>query len=301
MHWDLVTDVAGQAAKAWWLGAIALVLLATIAPRVARAQGTAVLTIVDGDARVIEGARALAATVGMRLGAGTLIDTAADLSLLRLEWSDGRVLDLGPATRVMLWPPGLAGPQRPGPMFYLLGGWAKHSLGTDGEGQAMPALELTASSGVVVSYVGADRTLVFVESGQTEVVGRAARDALALHQGESCTVVGNERPLASPRAPPGLLAQMPRSFRDTIPRRLALLGSRGIDGRVLPAPSYAELAPWLTAEPALRRDFPRRFAALARDPAFRDALAAHLAAHPEWESVLAPARALRPPAAAASR
>jgi len=284
--------------RLWVLALTVGVALALLAPRPARADGDAVLTIVDGDARVVDGARAFAAAVGMRLPAGTLVDTGADAALLRLEWDDGRVLDLGPATRVMLAPAGFAGAQRKAPMFYLLAGWAKQSLGSARDGQVMPALDLPAVTGVVVSFAGAYRSLVFVESGEAEVAGRPGREVLALRQGESVVAVGGERPASSQRAPPGLLAQMPRSFRDTLPRRLPQLGSRGTEGRTLPMPSYAEMAAWLEAEPAVRREFPHRFSAWALEPAFRDALHAHLAAHPEWEPVLAAGHAVR---AAASR
>jgi len=58
--------------------------------------------------------------------------------------------------------------------------------------------------------------------------------------------------------------------------------------RALPKPTYAELEPWLTAEPALRRRFPKRFGARAAEPEFRKALIAHLSSHREWQPVLFP-------------
>lgn len=261
----------------------------------------AVVTIVDGEARIVDGARAYAPTVGMRLAPGALIDTAADAVLLRVEWDDGRMLDLGPATRAMVSPPAVAA--RRAPMLYLLAGWAKQTTGVVVDAQRLPGLELTSVSGVVVSHVAAEGSVAFVESGQVEALAHGAREAIALRQGDSLSAGGDEKPLASPRAPPGFAARMPRSFRDTIARRLPQLGDRAVEAKALPAPGYAELAPWLAAEPAIRRDFPKRFAALATDPAFRSAVQAHLPAHPEWDPVVNPPhppRAARP-AAAASR
>lgn len=277
-----------------WVGVLLAVLL--LWPLAVNAGGAAVVTIVDGDARVVDGTHAFAPAVGMRLAPGALIDTAADATLLRIEWDDGRALDLGPATRAMISPPVVA--TRRVPMLYLLTGWAKQTTGVVVDAQTMPLLELGIVSGVVVSHVAAERSTVFVESGRVELVGRATREAVALRQGDSVSVGGAERLVARVRAPAGFTAQLPRSFRDTIPHRLSQLGSRTVEGRALPPPAYADLAPWLAAEAAIRREFPRRFAALAGDPAFRDALQARLAAHPEWETVLNAARPARPAAAA---
>ena len=81
---------------------------------------------------------------------------------------------------------------------------------------------------------------------------------------------------------------MPRMFRDRIPSQAARLKDAVVDAAPLPAPSYAALRDWLTAEPTIRHDFPRRFAELARSGAFRSSLEAGLAQHPEWKSVLHP-------------
>lgn len=278
-------------AAAWWAACL-------LWPSLGLAS-VAVVTIVDGNARVVDGARAFAPAVGMRLAPGTLIDTAADAALLRVEWDDGRVLDLGPATRAMVSPPAMAA--RRAPMLYLLTGWVKQSTGVIIDAQRLPGLEVASVSGIVVTHVGAERSVVFVESGQVEVIAPANRETVALRQGDSVSTNSGERLAASARAPAGFAAQMPRGFRDTIARRLPQLGKRGVDAKALSAPSYGDLAPWLTAEPAIRRDFPRRFASLASDPTFRAALQSHLSAHPEWEVVLAPPRRPVTAAAAASR
>ena len=54
----------------------------------------------------------------------------------------------------------------------------------------------------------------------------------------------------------------------------------------MPLPAYAELREWLTAEPALRKDFPQRFAARAREAPFREAMLARIGEHHEWERLL---------------
>ena len=100
------------------------------APAARAAEPQAVLTLLEGEATLVIGARAYAAAVGARLGAGVLLETDAKASLLRLEWPNGTVLDLGPATRVMVRPPAVAA-GKPVPYsnysnypYYLLQGWA---------------------------------------------------------------------------------------------------------------------------------------------------------------------------------
>ena len=53
------------------------------------ASPVAVLTILDGDARLIEGARCLAAAEGLKLSEQTLLETGPKTRLLRVEWPDG--------------------------------------------------------------------------------------------------------------------------------------------------------------------------------------------------------------------
>jgi hypothetical protein len=78
------------------------------------------------------------------------------------------------------------------------------------------------------------------------------------------------------------------------PARLEAVKDRQVEPQPAPLPSYEELAEWLSAEPAIRRAFPRRFAARARESAFRSGLAQHLGQHPEWEPVLFPERFIKP-------
>jgi hypothetical protein len=52
--------------------------------------------------------------------------------------------------------------------------------------------------------------------------------------------------------------------------------------------AYAEVATWIDGEPAVRGMAVQRFAARARDRAFRAALLAGLRSHPEWDRTLFP-------------
>jgi hypothetical protein len=250
------------------------------------------LTIVDGDATVLDGTRRLAAAEGLRVGPGAIVETGAGTGLLRIEWPDGHMLDLGPETRVMVSPPGAAARDKTGTAVYLLSGWTKLSSGAASNigGLLAPGLELAPFTGVAVALVTATETMVFAEAGALQLLERGSKTParFSLKGGESYFRMGSGVAAVSPRAPSEVMQRIPRAFRDTLPLRWNRFKDQDGPGAALPAPSYAELAPWLTAEPALRRDFPRRFAARAREPAFRDALIAHLAAHPEWEPVLFP-------------
>lgn len=287
---------SGWAVLRWWLWPLALLWACA---RVAAAEPAALVTVVEGTAPlVVEGARALVAQPGLRLAAATIIDTQPGTTLVRVEFADGSTLDLGPDTRVMLQPPGLAGSGPRAPAFYLLQGWAKHSTPAKamGAGQLAPQIELTQVAGVTVGRVTPDEALLFVESGRAQLLERRLKGAapLGLKGGEQYSRSGAERGVVSPRPSAALLQGLPRSFRDTLPPLAAQFKGRQVDPKPAPAPAYAVLKAWLTAELAIRREFPRRFAPLLQEPAFRAGLVKNLSTHPEWEPVLFPKPASPP-------
>ena len=237
------------------------------------------LTLLDGDATVVIGSRAYAAAPGARLGAGAIVETDAKATLLRLEWPGGAVLDLGPATRVMLRLP----------QVYLLQGWAKQSQATVAPGPLTSAFDVQPFKGVLVSQVDASTTVLFAESGDKQLNARRSGKPLTL-AGSRAVVLGADGVAQTmPRPPPGWLQSLPRAFRDTLPAKAAQFKGQPPALKPRAALSYAALQPWLTAESLVRRDFPARFAALLRDPEFRRSVLTHLGQHPEWEATLHPA------------
>ncbi len=296
-----VVAVSMQVGRGVLRRALLLAALAGLLPLAAHAADTALVTIVEGTAPVvIDGARSLAAVPGMKLGAAALIDTAAGTSLVRVEFADGSTLDLGPDSHVMLLPPGLAGSGPKAPAFYLLQGWAKHSVAgkTSGGGQLSPQLELTQVAGVTVGRVAGEDAMLFVESGKVQLLERKLKGAppLGVKAGEMYARSGAEKGSIAPRPSAAFLQGLPRSFRDTLPPLAAHFKGKTVEAKPAPMPGYAALKPWLTAEPAIRREFPRRFATLAHDATFREALVKNVASHPEWEPILFPK-----PASGASR
>lgn len=264
--------------------ALAALLAATMA---ARAQAVAI-TQLDGEAVVTDGVHRVAAIVGQRLAPGALVDSGAKTALLRLEWPDGATVDLGPATRVMVAPPGWRARSGRPPSVYLLQGWAKvaGSSAAPAGGIVAPGFELLPLSGAAVAVVGAREQQVFAESGAAELLVRPAGTQRGIAPG----ALYNGEGMVLARPPADWLQRVPRAFRDPIPRRAAQLPDRSGDASALPAPTYQDLAAWLAAEPDVRREFPRRFAPLLQDAAFRRAVQQHLAAHPEWGAALSTAK-----------
>lgn len=260
------------------------------------AEPQALLTLLEGDATLVVGARAYAAVAGARLGAGVLVETDAKASLLRLEWPDGTVLDLGPATRVMVRPPALAA-GKPAP-YYLLQGWAKQSQAAVAAGPLSAAFEVHAFKGVLVSQVDGNAAVTFAETGDKQIIGRRNGLPLTVRAGQ-VTVLGSDGlpqgvAQVQARPPAGWLQRIPRAFRDTLPPRAAQFKGAPPALKARAPLNYAALQPWLTAEAALRRDFPTRFAELLRDRDFYAAINSRMAQHPEWEPVLRPPRKPKP-------
>lgn len=275
--------------RAWRALMLALVLLTASvlwAPRAARAaEAPAVLTLLEGEGTLVVGARAFAAAPGARLPAGTLIETEPGTGLLRIEWADGTLLDLGPATRVMLRPSGSKA------AFYLLQGWAKHSQREPVAGHVSPYFEAAPFAGVLVSQLDDSGALVFSEAGGETLQPRRGGTALVLKGGQAAQAGAGAAAQLLARPPGAWLARVPRAFRESIPSRLAAHKGAPPTLKAKGPLTYAALRHWLQAEPLVRREMPQRMAELLADRAFRDAVADALPQHPEWEPLLKPGRA----------
>ncbi len=277
---------AGRAARGRrWRGVVTAVVSWLLALCALPAAAQPMITLLDGEAIVIDEARRLTAVPGLRLGAGAIVDTGAASLLVRIEWPDGTAADLGAGSRVMVAPPGFAARGGKAPLLYLLHGWVK--LGTGGRepagGVVTPALELLPFSGAAVVVADRRERYVFAEAGALELLERPGGRRVALTGG---ALYGADGVLPRPTAE--WLARVPRAFRDAIPRRAAGLAGRDAAGGALPPPAYAAVAEWLAAEPAVRKTFPRRFLPWAAEPAFRRELQSHLSAHREWDPILNP-------------
>lgn len=275
----------------------------------ARAQPTpaVVVTILDGKATLLRGAGKLELAEGVRLQSQDVVETAADARLLRLEFADGLALSLGPASR-MLIDPHFVGERGRAARVYLLRGWVKLNAAAPVAGSkptapmatlASPALDLLSAGGSVVASVQGTAAETFVESGELTLQERNAGNPLGtpqkLRNGEFFARAANARSAIASRPPAAFVQQMPRSFMDTLPSRAAMFKDRETTPRSLADITYADAQDWLAAEPTLRRPAMNRWRPLTRNPAFRNALVANMAAHPEWDRVLFPEKYLPKP------
>lgn len=252
------------------------------------APALATVTILDGsDAALLRGNSRYALAEGVRLQGEDIVETGSEMRLLRLEFSDGLGLSLGPASQAML-APRLVGDRAA--RIYLLSGWAKLNATADkpaASAVVSPVFDALALVGDTVIRVGNDNGEIFAESGSAQV--RAAAGKQALSSGQSARI-GKDGQVASPSARPSseFIQQLPRSFMDTLPPRLGLFQSRDVAPKRLADLSYADLRPWLNGEPALRRASLAHWKHLATQPDFRKALIGEIRLHPEWEALLLP-------------
>lgn len=282
----------------WWCarsraGMVALLaaLVGAPAPAAESVPGPR-LTIVDGEAVLTDGADRLAAAEGVVLRFHTLIETGARSNLLRIEWADGQVVDLGPATRIMFDPPSTRRRGEPGPAIYVLQGWIKQQSapGVMSPGMVSPMLDVEPFAGAVVSYVDAERAWLFVEAGQVPLTERGLKSPARLNvrAGGTYTRTGDARGATATRPTSDAMKQVPRAFRDPLPHRFDRFKGSQVDAKPLPAPSYADLQAWLSAEWRIRSGFVRRFDELLRDRDFRAGIDANMKDHREWHPILYP-------------
>lgn len=281
----------------WWTSvrlrtSLLAVALTTMVNGHCRAEGW-MLTLLDGEAVVIDGARRLTAGPGLRVSPGALVETSATTALVRFEGPDQATIDFGPDTRAMLAPDNATTRGGRPPAVYLQQGSVKLTSqeGSTFPGLVAPGLELLPFSGSAVVQVGKGDRAVFAEAARLDVGERHSGGVPRfLKAGEFYSGDGKRAGIVAERPTADWLKQVPRAFRDPLPLRAAALRDKPFEAPPLPGPTYEQLARWLGAEPYVRRDFVSRFKPLARDAAFRRALQSHLASHPEWAVVLSPDR-----------
>ncbi|WP_157359891.1 hypothetical protein [Caldimonas brevitalea] len=266
------------------------------------------VTIQEGEALLIRGASKLTLSEGVRLERDDIVETTSGTGLLRVEYADGAIADLGPATRVLLAPslPGERGrqPNR----VYLQQGWLKLSTPAGAAaknrplGFSSPSFDL-AAEGVVVAHRGDNGGFAFSESGEGRVVERRdgkAGASLGLKNGEAYQQEGDGKSRVSPRPAPSMLERMPRAFRDTLPPLAERYKGRDVPPKTLGSVAYADVQSWLQSEKSLRKSFVPRWKPLASQPEFRTGLITNMRLHPEWDRVLFPEKYLPPPHRASS-
>ena len=272
-----------------------LILLLGLQTAAWAAPALALATLVDGEAVLVRQTSRLTLTPGVRLAAFDLIETAASTTLVRLEFADGTVADLGPDTRAMMAPSLAAGSRRRQAALYLLSGWVKLSASpaqpATTNALISAAFDLSGLSGNTVVLVQSRLSQIFVESGAatvTEINAGKSSSALPVKQGGYFSKGGSEKASLSARPPSVFLAEVPRAFLDPVPLRASAFKDRPEPAaKPLGRLAYAQAKPWLGAEMALRNTLVKLWQD-SLDANLRTGLADNIQSHPEWRSVLFP-------------
>lgn len=270
---------------------MALAGLALQAADAAGSDSPAVVTILEGSAIIFRGTSKLGASEGVRVQPNDLVETAKG-TFLRLEFADGIRLDLGPGTRAQVNHPTEVSPDNPG--LYVLSGWIKLAVDeakrSRKSGFSTPVFDATDLGGTVLARVDAHGGALFVERGRARLANRHghAFAVTELKTDDFVSIGKDGRAVLDTRPSSEFVEQMPRSFRDTIPSRLAGYSEKEVAPKALGEFSYAEVEPWINAEQVVRRQFVHTWRSKADDPAFRLELTGKLSLHPEWGPVLFP-------------
>jgi hypothetical protein len=258
-------------------------LLLAVAPAFATAQA-ALIGILEGRAHLLRPAAKFELAEAVVLRDGDIVESAEN-TFVQIELGDGVRISLGEKSRLMLAPPGAAGVRA-----RLLQGWMKLTPGPD-KPQAgsfiTPRLALDGLAGVCVVFADATQFALFIESGSVGVTERGA-PARQAQAGEFGSTRSSAVLNIANRPTPEFIERLPRLVRDALPARAAKLRDRPVAPRALGDVSYADIAPWLQAEEAVRAPLVEVWRPRLADKAFRDEVLAHVARHPEWRPLVEP-------------
>ena len=265
-----------------------------VLPQAVAADTTATVTILEGEAALVRGTTRYLLAEGVRLQEGDILHTA-DKALVRLEFSDGSILDLGPSVRLLTASTPVRGSQSErGWQHTLLSGLVKLTCGKQQKVShqlSTPQLTLTTSDAVTVVHGSATDASLFVESGEariTEAATKGGSPTVRVKGGDFYARKSGQKGTVAARPPQAFISALPRGFLDTIPSRSARFKDRQVAPKRVEEVSYSDIEVWLKAEREVRRPLMRRWQPRARDPEFRNALVANLRHHPEWDPILFP-------------
>jgi hypothetical protein len=277
--------------KTTWLSGCCLLLASALC----YGADVGVVTILDGNARVLRGVSWYKLVEGARVQDGDLID-AAERAQVQVELVAGPIVNFAGPAELFATGAGSREGKQPAPAeMYLRQGWLKLAVKAPDVALRVrsPAGTIVASDAIAVMHAEGEAVETFVETGTAKLIepGKSGTDGSAHEvKGGDFAIRATDRPFATAgAAPQKFVAAMPRHFRDPLPARAAqyrvarvqLVADRPIN--------YAEAEPWLAGP--YRRAFLKRFQPRLGDPEFRAPVMAKLQAYPEWHAALAPAEA----------
>ncbi len=274
-------------------------LLAALLPSLACAADIAVVTRVEGGARVLRGATWYKLVPGARLDVGDIVSVGERAEVLA-EFAGGAGLSFVGTGALYFDPSPPKGTTAGSPIVITLpSGWLKLVAKTPGMRVRLAAAEVSAAEGILVMHAQGPALELFVESGAAQLAAQlpigsagAAREA---KQGEYWSNIGAGRFVMVAGAPPAFVETIPRRFLDPLPSlgaKYKLAPALVADGDV----TYAEAEPWLGSRDGAA--FEKRFAVRLRDPAFRRAVEPQVARYRSWDRMLHPEKYLPKPVAA---
>lgn len=254
------------------------------------------LTILDGGATVIRGSTQSAAVLGMLVKDGDIVESGEASTLVRMEFADKSLVDIGPSTRVWVRPTLKAATGFVASNVYVLGGWIK-LVAAPGQGAGAAVESPTAkllTRGTCLFESRGTTASVFAEAGDTRVVSKLSAQAppASLATGQFLALAEGKDAQTGARPPPTWLQGVPRAFKDLLAPRAERFGTREPTPAPTQAVDYAAIEAWLKAEPAVRKALMPRWKSKASEPAFRKALIDNMRHHPEWDPIVFPEKYL---------
>jgi hypothetical protein len=277
-------------------------------PATGGAQPTAnvaVVGILEGSALLVRQSSRFGLAEGVKLAGDDIVE-ALPGSHVQIEFGDGVIVSLAEGARVMLQPRwAQRRGQRGAPRVYVLEGWVKLSVPVPAPVDSA-ALWLNAAPSLATAHSMAAKSdrpntvvlrlappdyAVFVESGSFRLTDRLdVQRNSNLSANDFVWRQGSAKLQQAQKPSADFVAGLPRLFRDALPARAARFADRVVSPRLLGDIGYTDVSGWLRGEPGLRANLVERWRARAADPAFKAALQANLAQHPEWEPVVYPER-----------
>lgn len=227
-----------------------------VAPPAARATAPTAIAFAEQPVRLLRGKTFYLASRGAPLQDGDIVVSGP--APIQLDGAGSATLALGPASRLHV----RMGPK--GSDYLLLDGWLKVQPRGAGQGAALsvggPSVRIDPAAASVILHASPGKTELFVESGQPAVEenqpGKAAR-RVAVAREQYAVLAAGQPAKVLPRAPKEFLGAMPPAFFDALVA-VAVKGPAAAP-KLERAATFAEIAPWLADQPALRQSVQRRY------------------------------------------
>jgi hypothetical protein len=254
---------------------------------------TATVSVAEGAPfDLIRGSAMLAATKGVSLSPGDMIESQPDTFLI-LEFRCGSavcaVAGMGPSTRAY-WMD-----RSEGPTLAILRGWVKVDTLSAAQNVAFKVqgtrLGAASGAGTYIVHAGDGTDEVFHESGTMTLWVQKPDGSGASRvskQNEFASRTGSGDVQVQPRPGTAFSNALPAAFRDTLPPGMSARLHGKTEPKFVRDVSYEDVSDWLAAPRRWRQGFIVRFRPRLKDPVFFRALDAHMNAHPEWERILHP-------------